>query len=112
MSSIITGNGVEVDGDSAIIEAYKDEFEKRLANRTPEKGWEEYTDDTNSVVRMWLQGESQASAPFSDKEIAAAIDSLKEDCSPGVDRYPPNLFTKAGGGVVRSLNVLCNKIKE
>ena len=111
LSSIITG-GVEVDSDSAILEAYKEEFERRLANRKPDKGWEEYTDDTNSSVRTWLKGQSQSSPPFTDEEMKAVLDSLKEDCSPGVDRYPPKVFTKAGGGVVRSLKLLCNKIKE
>ena len=112
LTSIITGSGVEVDGEKAIIEAYKEEFERRLANREPDKGWEEYTEDTNNAVRKWLQSKSQSTPPFSDEEMESALASLKEDCSPGVDRYPPKLFTRAGAGVVRSIKLLCNRIKE
>ena len=101
-----------MDGESAIIEAYKAEFERRLANRKPEKGWEDYTEDTNRVIRNWLQSESQSSPPFSAKEMDAVLATLKEDCSSGVDKYPPKLFTRAGAGVVTSILVLCNKIKE
>ena len=111
-SSIITGSGVEVDGETAIVEAYREEFEKRLSNRKPEKGWEEYTTHTNVAVREWLKGESQSSPPFSDEEMKSSLASLKEDCSPGIDKYPPKLFTKAGAGVVKSIQLLCNKIKE
>ena len=111
-TSIITDSGVEVDGEKAIIEAYKDEFERRLENREPDKGWEEYTEDTNNVVRNWLRSKSQSTPPFSDEEMESALASLKEDCSPGVDRYPPKLFTRAGAGVVRSIKLYCNRIKE
>ena len=112
LSSIILGNGVEVDGEKAIIEAYKEEFERRLANRKPEKGWEEYTEETNFAVREWLKGVSESSPPFSDKEMDSVLASLKEDCSPGMDKYPPKLFTKAGAGVVKSMLLLLNRIKE
>ena len=63
LSSIISSGGVEVDGEKAIMEAYKDEFERRLSNRNPEKGWEEYAEETNAVVREWLKGESESSPP-------------------------------------------------
>ena len=112
LTSIITDSGVEVDGEKAIMEAYKEEFERRLANREPEEGWEEYTEDTNNAVRNWLQSESHSTPPFSDKEMESVLASLKEDSSAGVDRYPPKLFTKAGAGVVRSIKLLCNRIKE
>ena len=48
----------------AIMEAYKSEFEKRLSNRNPEEGWEEYTEETNIVVREWLKGGSESSPPL------------------------------------------------
>ena len=55
MTSILKENGVEVDGVEAIIQAYQDEFENGLRNRPPKCGWEEYTAETNSVIRSWLQ---------------------------------------------------------
>ena len=110
-SSVILGNEVELEGEKAIIEAYQEEFERRLGNRPPEKGWEDYTEETNRTVRMWLQGESVSSPPFSHEEKNSVIRSLKEDCSPGIDNNPPKLFTKAGAGVVDSVLTLCNRIK-
>ena len=111
LSSIIKENGVEVQGAKAITEAYLEEFEKRLANRKPVEGWESYTDETNAVIRNWLQGESTPQPVFTDEEMNTVLGTLKEG-SPGVDMYPPKLFKKAGVGVVRSLLLLCNKVKE
>ena len=45
LSSVVKENGVEVDGEQAVIEAYLEEFDKRLANRKPATGWETYTDE-------------------------------------------------------------------
>ena len=112
MLSVVKDNGVEVQGERAVVDCYREEFESRLANREPKPGWEEYTQETNSAVRNWLKGDSVASPSFTDKEIEIALSSLKEDSSAGVDRYPPRLFKKAGSGVVSSLKLLCNKIKE
>ena len=112
MLSVVKENGVEVHGEQAVVECYKEEFERRLANREPKPGWEHYTDETNRIVRNWLKGESMPSPSFTDKEMETALMSLKDDSSAGVDRYPPKLFKKAGSGVVRSLKQLCNKIKE
>ena len=110
-SSIIKDNGVEVHGAKAIAEAYLEEFEKRLENRKPAEGWEQYTDETNTVIRNWLEGESAPQPPFTNEEIDAVLCTLK-DGAPGVDMYPPKLFKNAGVGVVRSLLLLCNKMKE
>lgn len=56
--SVLKDNGVEVHGEQAVVECYREEFERRLANREPKPGWEEYTDETNRKVRNWLEGES------------------------------------------------------
>ena len=98
--------------EKGIIQAYQDEFVKRLANREPAPGWEDYTAETNSVVRNWLLGDSRSSPPFSPEELDKVIATLNEDSSPGVDKYPPKVFTKAGGGVLTSILLLCNRVKE
>ena len=103
---------MEVDGADAIMQVYQDEFIERLSNRAPKPGWEDYTTETNTVVRNWLQGESHSNPPFTPEELHKVLDSLKEDSSPGVDNYPPELFTKAGNGVVDSILRLCNRVKE
>ena len=112
MTSILKENGVEVDGMEAVKQAYQEEFENRLRNRPPKCGWEEYTAETNSIIRNWLLGESVSSPPFSPDELTKALRSLKDDTGPGIDKYPPELFSKAGAGVVSSILALCNRIKE
>ena len=112
MSSVVMENGAEAESENAIIQAYQNEFEKRLANRKPAPGWEEYTTETNTVVRNWLLGDSQSTPPFSPDEMDKVLATLNEDSSPGVDNYPPKVFTKAGTGVVSSILSLCNRIKE
>ena len=103
MSSIVTENGVEAESEKAIIQAYQNEFKKHLENHKPVPGWEEYTAETNKVVRNWLLGDSKPSPPFSPDEIEKALATLNEDSSPGVDNYPPEVFTIAGSGVVSSI---------
>ena len=83
-----------------------------MRNRKPKPGWEEYTTETNTTIRKWLQGESATSPPFSPAELDKVTKDLKEDSSPGVDNYPPELFTKAGTGVKKSILTLCNLIKN
>ena len=112
LSSVVKENGVEVDGVKAITEAYLEEFENRLSNRKPADGWEKYTEETNKVVRTWLLGESKSSSPFTLEELDKVIRTLKDDSAPGVDKYPPKLFSKAGKGVRMSMLKLCNRIKE
>ena len=112
MSTIVKEDGVEVEGEKGIVQAYQDEFVKRLANREPAPGWEEYTTETNTVVRNWLLGDSQSSPPFSPDELDKVLATLNEDSSPGVDMYPPKVFTKAGAGVLTSILSLCNRVKE
>ena len=85
MSSVLKPNGVEVEETEEIIQAYQDEFEIRLRNRKPKPGWEEYTTETNTTIRKWLQGESATSPPFSPAELDKVTKNLKEDSSPGVD---------------------------
>ena len=50
LSSVRKGNGVEVDGSEAVKEAYREEFERRLANRKPKQGWEKYVEETYQII--------------------------------------------------------------
>ena len=111
ITSVVKENGVEVDGADAIIQAYQDEFVNRLRSREPKCGWEDYTAETNAVIRSWLKSESGSSPPFASAELKTALSSLKDGTGSGTDKYPPELFTKAGTGVVDSILALCNYIK-
>ena len=99
MSSVIKPNGVEVEGESLIKEAYLEEFQTRLANRRAAAGWEEYTNPTNTILRERLKDDNFSSVPFTSKELDKVISELKADSSGGVDKYPPKLFKKAGKGL-------------
>ncbi len=110
LSSILKPNGVEVDGDVAIKEAYQEEFETRLSNRKPAPGWEQYTEATNIITREWLKGESVSSPPFKLSDLKKVVSELKGDSSPGVDKYPPKVF-KTGKGLLQSILLLVNEIK-
>ena len=112
MNSILKENGVEVSGETAVLEAYKEEFKHRLRSREPAKGWEEYVQETNKMIRTWLGGNCRSSPPFSMEELKAVIKALKKGKSPGVDTYPAELFIYAGEGVLKSLLEIFNWIKE
>ena len=112
VSSIKKANGVEVDGPDAIKEAYREEFEKRLANRLPKEGWEEFVEETNSIIRRWLKSPCYSSLPFTLKELKLVVSRLKNNKSPGVDGLPAELFKYASDGVLKSLLTVYNKIKK
>jgi hypothetical protein len=112
ISSVINKNGAEVDGEIAVREAYKDEFEKRLSNREAAKEWKEYVVETNRAVRNWLAVHDVSSIPdFKLEELKKVIAQLKNEKAPGVDGYPAELFKYAGEGVLNSLLKLFNLIK-
>ena len=75
--NVIKDNGVEVGGDIAIKEAYREEFINRLSNRKPAAGWEDYVEETNRVVREWLQSECASTPPFTLKELKTIVNRLK-----------------------------------
>ena len=110
-SIIMKSNGIQLTGKEAVKGAYKNEFQERMANRKPAPGWEEYVMETNSKIRKWLDGSSEASPPFKLEEIQKSVSSLKADKSPGVDGYPPEVFKKAGDGLLKSLLIVFNEIK-
>ncbi len=110
--SIIKEEGVEVQGDKAIIEAYRDEFIHRLRTRDPHEGWTEYVNETNRIIRNWLKGDAKSSPQFTIEELIKVIKKLKRGKSPGIDGYPPELFIFAGTGVLNSLLKLLNYVKD
>ena len=111
ISFLSTPCGKEVDGETEINEAYKEEFIHRLSNRTPATGWEEYTKETNDVVREWLLDNNSSITNFTLKELKLVVAGLKSGKSPGPDGYPAELFKYAGDGVLKSLLELFNMIK-
>ena len=108
--SIVKESGVEVMGEKAIIDAYKEEFQHRLRTRDPHEGWEQYVEETNKTIRDWLNSDGESSSPFAIEELDKAIDKLRKGKKPGIDGYPPELFIYAGGGTRRSILELFNHV--
>ena len=104
-------NGVEVSGEEAVKEAYKEEFKHRLRTREPHPGWEQHVQETNQVIREWLQSDSEVSPPFSMEELDKVIAKLKKGKSPGMDDHQPKLYIYAGPGLCKDLLQLLNQIK-
>ena len=105
-------NGVKVEGEAAVVEAYAEEFQHRLRNREPAKEWEEYVAETNNMIRSWIKKDCRSSPAFTMKELRAIIKRLKKGKSPGCDTYPAELFIYAGDGMLESLLEMFNWIKE
>ena len=112
ITNVMKENGIEIDGEEAIKDAYKEEFEIRLSNRKPAAGWEEYVEETNTVVREWLKGDCSSTPQFTLKELKKIVAKLKSGKSPGLDGYPAELFKYAGDGVLKSLLEVYNMIKK
>ena len=110
--TVMKENGVEVSGEKAINDAYKEEFKYRLRTREPHIGWEGHVAEFNSVVRAWIEGDTESSPPFTDEELDKAIKRLKKGKSAGIDDHPPELFIYAGKGVRKSMLQILNQIKE
>ena len=53
--TVLKDNGVEVSGATAIKEAYREEFQHRLRTRAPHEDLVGYVEETNSIIREWLQ---------------------------------------------------------
>ena len=87
--TIMKPNGVELNGKEAVVGAYKEEFQNRLANREPEEGWEEYVMEINTKIRQWLAVDSDSSSlPWTLEELKKAANSFAADKSPGLDDLP------------------------
>ena len=111
--NVVKENGVEIAGDKAITEAYREEFQHRLRNREPKKGWEDHVKETNNDLHAWLNEKgSKSSTPFELDSLAKIVKKVKKGKSPGIDRYPPEFFLYMGKGLLRSLLELFNFIKD
>ena len=111
-SPVVNEKGAVVDKPAEVKESYREEFEKRLANRKPASGWEKFVEETNEAIRQWLRGESKSSRYFTLKELRKVVMQLKNNKCPGVDRFPAELFKLAGDGVLKSLLTVFNKVKS
>ena len=112
LTSLIKNDGVEVSGSNVIKQESKNEFEYRLRNREPEKGWEEYVNMTNKLVRLLMSANVGSGINFTMSELTAAIQRLKKKKAPGIDGILGEFLIEAGNGILLPLLDLFNAVKN
>ena len=112
-SSILV-DGKEICSDSAIIKEYEKEFVNRLAHKTINEKFEGYEETTKKLMNLYLKHSSQNKdePDFTDKEVTDAIDSLSKGTAPGPHPVPPDVYKKAGNGLVKMIRKAINQIKN
>ena len=112
LTSLIKNDGVEVSSSNVIKQEAKNEFEYRLRNREPEKGWEEYVNMTNKLVRLLMSANVGSGINFTMSELTAAIQRLKKKKAPGIDGILGEFLIEAGNGILLPLLDLFNAVKN
>ena len=73
-TSIVLQSGVEVYGESAIKEAYKDEFRYRLRTRTINEDLQSYENLTNALCKLYGEvGSTQSNMKFTTSNLSRVI---------------------------------------
>ena len=112
-SSIIVG-GNEVSSGPAIVKEYEKEFYSRLEHKPISKEFSDYEKTTRKLLDLYLKRSAAADSEpdFREKEIDDAIDSLSKGTSPGPHPVPPDVYKKAGRGLVTIITEALNQIKK
>ena len=111
-TSIVLQSGVEVYGESAIKEAYKDEFRYRLRTRTINEDLQSYENLTNALCKLYGEvGSTQSNMKFTTSNLARVIKTLSKKKAPGPDGLPAEVFIHAGRELISSITEIFNNIK-
>ena len=112
ITSLIKNDGSEVFTANGIKQEAIKEFQYRLRNREPGKGWEEYVRMTNKLVDLLMSVDLVNSNDFTLMELIAAINRLKRKKSPGIDGILGEFLIEAGEGILLPLLDLFNAVKN
>ena len=112
ITSLIKNDGSEVTSKNAIKQESLKEFQHRLRNRAPEKGWEKYTEMTCELVSLLMSTEVTDGPDFTFNELVTAIKKLKSKKSPGPDGVLGEFLIEAGNGVLLPLLEIFNAVKN
>ena len=112
-SSILIGD-TEIWNGPAIIKEYEKEFTNRLAHKQISKEFSEYEITTRKLLDLYLQksAKMKSEPDFTYKEIRDAITSLSKGTSPGPHPVPPDVYKRAGRGLINIICKAMNRIKN
>ena len=112
-SSILVGE-TEIWSGPAIIKEYEKEFIKRLAHRPISREFADYERTTKKLLDMYLKESAKCKSEpdFQYGEIDDAIKSLTKGTAPGPHPIPPEVYKKAGPGLVMIITKALNRIKH
>ena len=112
-NSVILKNGVELFGNSAIIEAYRTEFIHRLRTRSISEPLKNYEEQTNSLCSHYTEfGKTQNSIEFTANNLVRVIKTMSKKKAPGPDGLPAEVFIHAGKELISSITAMFNTIKR
>ena len=113
-SSIIINENIEIFGEIAIINAYKEEFSYRLRNRKIREGLEDYKHSLERLVSLYLEHAATVRAQdnFTLNELNEIIEKLARKKAPGLDGITTELLKYAGTGLLQALLDIFNYMKN
>ena len=112
-TSIILENGDEVCGDSAIREAYRQEFSNRLKHNKIDERFANYEVMTNLLCDMYVSATKSILSPnFTVEEAKKVIRELSNKKAPGLDKITNEILKNAGEGLVVEMVNVINSIKN
>ena len=111
-TSVVLPGGVEVYGNSAIKETYRNEFVHRLRTRTIENSLQIYEKLTNLLCKLYVEvGKSERNFTFTSWELLEVVKTLSKNKAPGPDGIPAEVFIHAGKELIFSITDIFNNIK-
>ena len=111
-TSIITGQGIEVFEEAAIINEYRNEFITRLQHKTIHPKFNEYEEASNRLLELYLQTVDDKEPDFLDEEVDKILRNLKKGKSAGPDGRPPEVYKNAGPNLVQAIKQCLNNVKN
>ena len=111
-STVLNTNGIEMFGESAIKEAYREEFSQRLDHRKIAPNLTSYELRTNETARVYVEIASKnKTQEVKMDELKKVLGQLKNG-APGPDLIPPEFFANTGDGFLSFLLQVINHMKS
>ena len=115
-TSVIDNSGVEVYSDEAIVNAYRQEFQSRLATRPITPDLEQFQHLTNTLVQQLIEyySNNPTEPEYSLEEVYESIVSFrdKKGKATGTDFIPIEIVSHGGDWLITTLWRLVNMMKR
>ena len=111
---VVLENNVEVHGEAAVKEAYRQEFKTRLQPNPIDPLYQEYERHTVKLLKLYIEwARTHPSDPdFTYEEVLKVIKSLSNRKTPGLDGIVNELLKAAGKSMIMALLEVLNAIKR